>query len=95
MSQTADPLDIQAIVARIGRDQAESEKLNNEARKLAAEQFKLQAEQIKFSFEQLKLDSEARKLDRDRKLSPWLIAAGLTGGVVTVVNLLIQVIRAH
>jgi Tfp pilus assembly protein PilN len=62
------PLDLQAQIARIGRDQAEIQKLL--------------AETIKFTAEQNKLMSEARKLDRDRWLAPALAIAAVIGGLL-------------
>lgn len=66
-----EPIDIQAIVARIDRDFVEARKFREEADKLGAERDKLRAEEL--------------KLVRDRSVAPWLIVAGLLGGTLSVV----------
>jgi hypothetical protein len=66
MSETAD-LNFRDLLARIDRQQAET-------RKFVAEQHKLNAEAEK-------LTAEALKLERDRRLSPWLAAVAVTGGI--------------
>jgi hypothetical protein len=71
---THDATDIQAIVSRIDRDLSESIKLREETRKFVSEQHKLNAEAEK-------LNAEALKLERDRRLSPWLAAVAVTGGI--------------
>jgi len=63
-----DPLDLRAIIAKIDRDRAEDQKLQEETKKFVAEQRKLIA--------------EASKLDRDRWLAPFVIVASLLGAVV-------------
>ena len=60
-------LDLRAEIARIDRDRAESEKLQEETRKFTAEQRKLIA--------------EAGKLNRDRWLAPWVLVSTLIGSI--------------
>ena len=48
-----------------------------------------QAETEKFQAEQRKLIAESMRLDRDRSLAPWLAIAGLVGGIVAIVTLLL------
>jgi hypothetical protein len=70
MSQTAapDPLDMRAILAKIDRDRAETEKLFAEAVKLRAEETKLRA--------------EGHKFNRDLWLIPVTILGGAVGGAL-------------
>ena len=75
----ADALNIQAIVARIDRDLAESRKLREESEKLMAER--------------RKLDSEGRKFDRDRWLAPALAIASVIGGVLGVASFIARIIQ--
>jgi hypothetical protein len=65
-------IDLQAIVARIERDLAESRKLREESEKFVAER--------------RKLDSESLKLDRDRWLAPALAIAAVIGGLLGVAS---------
>lgn len=62
-----DQLDLRAEIARIDRDRAESQKLQEEVRKFVAEQHKLSA--------------EAAKLQRDRWLAPFVLTATLIGSL--------------
>lgn len=68
MSDTHDPIDLRAELARIDRDRAETGKLL--------------AEQLKFSAEQLKLRAEAEKLTWERWASPTLAIAAVFGGLL-------------
>jgi hypothetical protein len=52
------PFDLQAEIARIDRDRAETQKFVEETRKLTAEAQKLGAEQQKLFIEALKLERE-------------------------------------
>jgi len=83
-----DPIDIEAIVARIDRDLAEQAKLRRESEKFIAEQQKLMAEREK-------LTAEASKLNSDRGLAPWLAIIGLIGGLLAIANFLSQMVGRH
>ena len=69
MSDIPTEPNIAEIVARIARQQAETETFQAEQRKLIA---------------------ESMRLDRDRSLAPWLAVAGLVGGIVAIVTLLLR-----
>ena len=60
-----DRLNLQAEIARIDRDRAEGQKLQEEVRKFVAEQHKFMA--------------EAAKMERDRRFLPWTVVATLPG----------------
>jgi hypothetical protein len=81
MSDTpaGDILNIQAIVARIDRDLAESRKLREESEKFMAER--------------RKLDSESRKFDRDHWLAPALAIASVIGGLLGVAAFIARIIQ--
>ena len=57
------------------------------------ETLKFIAEQHKLAAEREKLAAEARKFDRDRLLAPWLAIAGLVGGIVAVLTLVLHALR--
>ncbi len=78
MSEAFTDINLRDVLARIDRQQAETQKF-------VAEERKLMAEQSKLTQEARKLDPEHDKLRRDRNLAPWLIAASLSGGVVAAV----------
>lgn len=63
-----DRLNLRDEIARIDRNRAESQKLEEDGRKFVAEQRKLIA--------------EASKLDRDRWLAPWALVASLFGALL-------------
>lgn len=76
-----DRLNLRDEIARIDRNRAESEKLQEETRKFVAEQHKLLAEAGK-------LNAEGRKFNRDTLLAPLLAAIALIGGVLGVASFL-------
>jgi hypothetical protein len=81
---TSAELNFRDVLARIDRQQAETQKFVAEERKLIQEERKL-------TQEARKLDAEHDKLRRDRNLAPWLIGASLSGGVVAgVIGQIIQ-----
>ena len=67
-----DPINLRAILVKLDRDRAETDKLQSETRKFVAES--------------LKLNAEALKLNRDRWLAPWLAIVGLIGGIITIAS---------
>jgi hypothetical protein len=96
----ATELNLRAELARIDRDRAESEKLAAEQRKLNAEAQALFAQQLrdgadsrKLLAEQAKLIAEQLKLQREWRLAPVLAWLGVTGGVVTVIGAVLQLLR--
>lgn len=72
MSET---LDLQAEIARIDRDRAETQKLSEETRKFVTEQHKLMREAEKYR-------AEEAKLWRDWRLAPWVFGITLIGAVI-------------
>jgi hypothetical protein len=44
----------------------------------------------KLTAEAHKLEAERAKLNRDRTLSPWIVAFGGVGGIVTIVALILR-----
>lgn len=90
MSATAPepaPADLALILANVARAQEETAKF-------VAEQRKLIAEASKLDHERDKLRAEALKLDRERSLAPWLVGAGVLGGIVTLATLLMRALGA-
>jgi hypothetical protein len=71
-----DPLDIQAIVARIDRDLTESRRAREEAFKLMDERQKLEA--------------ETAKLRRDYNYAAWVPIAGMIGGAIAIAQLILH-----
>ena len=71
----SDTLNLQAELARIDRDRAETQKLSEETRKFLAEQHKLMREGEK-------LRAEEMKLWRDWRLAPWIVGISLVASVV-------------
>jgi hypothetical protein len=65
-------LDLRAVIAKIDRDRAETQKLQQASEKFVAEQRKLTAKSL--------------KLARDRWLAPWLAVVGLIGGLITIAS---------
>jgi anti-sigma factor RsiW len=66
---------LQAELARLDRDRAETNKLFEETRKFTAEQHKLMREAEK-------LRAEEMKLWRDWRLAPWIFALSLIIGAL-------------
>jgi len=75
----APELDLRAELARIDRDRAETEKLQEESRKFAAEQHKLRLEADKYF-------AETRKFDREYRWFPWLQLALTTVAAIAAVS---------
>jgi hypothetical protein len=65
-------IDLQAVIASMDRDLAESAKLRQEANKLEWERLKLERERLKLDAETAKPGSEARKY----RFDPLLVIAG-------------------
>ena len=74
MSGADGDIDLRALITKIDRDRAETQKLLAGTQKLLAERGKL--------------GSEGRKFDRDRNVQTLLAVTGLVGGVITVVKLI-------
>ena len=78
----SDQLNLKDHLERIDRAMAETHKFQTESDKLQAESRELLAEQLKLGTEQFKLAAEAATLTWDRKWSPWLLGASLSGGLI-------------
>jgi type II secretory pathway component PulL len=83
------PINLEAILGKLARDRAESEKFAAEQRKLTAEADKFAVEQIKLAreagmmlLEGEKFRAEATKLWRDWRMAPWLLGLTVIGSVL-------------
>jgi hypothetical protein len=67
-STSGTPIDLQAILAKLDRDRAETQKLQEETRKFVSEQHKLMA--------------EGNKFNRDRWILPLTVLLTVAGSIV-------------
>jgi hypothetical protein len=85
-SAPRDPIDLQSILARIDRDLSESRRAREESEKLVAETRKLRQERKA-------LKAGKHKLRRDVVYAAWIPVAGMIGGTIAVVQLVLHAFK--
>jgi hypothetical protein len=88
-------IEMQDVIARIKRAQAETDKFVEEGRKLRAEHDKLFSEGRTFFAEHDKLAAEGRTFERERTTLAMTAGAAILGAGAVIRGLLLRLLTGH